>query len=216
MVDDDDEWSDADLAQRQSQVTNAYSINTASALLLPILIGQAVLLDHERLISDINCAFRETLTPYGCAETSTERNTLYVSHNLWRDHLARYLGMSAPAFTQCYWDLQVVHNTGVQSQGFSDCYINETRSFSPRGAAVMGYLMAYPRIVIDRLSPGGQRISVDPDRHFIQRWPLLPLADWPAGKIPVCTVDRHGKVKIENDTDPIFVRGEQTDDAVIG
>ncbi|NJL30768.1 MAG: hypothetical protein HC898_03580 [Phycisphaerales bacterium] len=34
----------------------------------------------------------------------------------------------------------------------------------------------------------------------------VPLADWKAGKIPICVVDRQGKVTIEGQIDPIIVR----------
>ena len=71
----------------------------------------------------------------------------------------------------------------------------------------MGYLLGYPRLIIDRLDtsrPGG-RFTVCPDRHYKQRWPLLPLANWKAGKVPICVVDKHGKVSIEGETDPIVV-----------
>jgi len=215
---DESQWSDdTGLTYEQHALRDAYSINTGSSLLLPILIGQPPLLDHDRLVRDITGSLCETLGPYGCTECSTEPNKLFISHNLWRDHFARYMGMSAPAFTQCYWDLQTASNTGFNSLGFTDTYVSDSRCFSPRGVASMGYLLAYPRLVIDRLSPGGARISVDPDRFFYQRWPLLPLADWKLGKIPVVVVDGvTGTVKIECDIDPVFVRGEQTEDSMIG
>jgi hypothetical protein len=54
-------------------------------------------------------------------------------------------------------------------------------------------------------------ITVDPDRHKPQRWPLLPLADWTAGKIPVCVIDHHGKVTIEGQIDPVIVHGDKPD-----
>ena len=169
----------------------------------------------DELIKDLVNATRETIAPYGCSENSVERDDILISHNLWRDQLARYLGLSIPTYAQCYWDLQTMHNTGEQSLGFTDTYVNETRSFSPRGIAAIGALLAYPRLIIDRLAPGGARISVEPDRDFNQRWPLFPLADWAVGKIPVCVVNE-GEVFIENDADPVFVRGEQSEGAMIG
>ncbi len=72
----------------------------------------------------------------------------------------------------------------------------------------MGYLLAAPRLVIDRLAPEGKRISVDPDRHYHQRWPLLPLADWSTGKVPVCVVD-NANVWIEGMTETVNVLGEE-------
>jgi hypothetical protein len=202
-----DGWEDPDFAYQQSQHDHAYGINTSNALLMPILVGQSPMLDSERLVTDILGSQRETLGPYGCAEWSNHPERISLSQNLWRDQLARYLGMSAPSFSQCYWDLQVLSNTGGQSMGFTETHIHDHRPFSPAGIVSFGCLLCYPRLVIDRLAPGGARISVDPMRHFPQRWPLLPLADWQARKVPVCVVNAHGRVSIENDNDPVFVRG---------
>ena len=63
------------------------------------------------------------------------------------------------------------------------------------------------------LAPGGARISVDPDHGYAQRWPLLPLADWKAGKIPVCVVDCGGdedvcRVVIETQLESVIIRGQ--------
>ena len=95
--------------------------------------------------------------------------------------------------------------------GYIDTYINNYLAYNPRGIVVIGHLLAAPRLVIDRLAPGGAYITVDPDRHKPQRWPLLPLADWKAGKIPVCVIDHHGKVTIEGQIDPVIVHGNSPD-----
>ncbi len=50
-----------------------------------------------------------------------------------------------------------------------------------------------------------------------QRWPLLPLADWAAGRVPVCVVDSKGRVSIEAQTDPVIVHGdEDSEDTISG
>jgi len=56
------------------------------------------------------------------------------------------------------------------------------------------------------LAEGGAKISVTPDRYRHSRWPLLPLADWAAGKIPVCVVDGEGRVAIEGELEEVEVR----------
>jgi hypothetical protein len=99
-------------------------------------------------------------------------------------------------------------NTHEQSLGFVDTYIGNNLCFYPRGAAAFGFLAAGPRLVIDRLAAKGPRFSVDPDRTHPQRWPLVALADWKAGKIPVCVVDGKGRVAIEGEIDPITIRGQ--------
>jgi hypothetical protein len=187
---------------------DAYSILTGDGMLLPAMIGQPLLLDRQRLAADIYNAMRECVTPYGCSRNSAEPSWVSIGQNLWRDLLGQYLGMDWPPFlSQRYWDLQVVGNTHDQTRGFVDSYITDDRGFSPRGAVTIGYLLAQPRLVIDRLAPGGERISVEPVKTTPQRWPLFALADWRAGKIPICVVDLNGRVSIEGETDPIIIRG---------
>lgn len=189
---------------------DAYSISTGNGLLLPLMCGRPLLLDKPRLAADLYSAMRETLSPYGCGHSSLETENVWVSQNLWRDHLGGYLDLSWPPFlAQRYWDLQVMSNTHLQSLGFVDTYIGNNLSFFPRGVTSIGYLLAQPRLVIDRLATGsGAHISVNPDRHVNQRIPLLPLADWKAGKIPVCVVDAAGRVTIEGQVDPVTIIGD--------
>jgi hypothetical protein len=185
---------------------DAYSIHTGSAALLPMLIGQPALLDEDRLRTDMAAGIRENFGRYGCGHTSVDASDMLVSQNMWRDHLATY--MKAPSVSpQCYWDLQLLCNTHRQSMGFVDTYINDCLCHYPSGVTAIGYLLAGPRLRIDRLAAGGVSITVDPDRHTPQRWPLLPLADWAVGKIPVCVVDQQGRVTIEGQYDPIIVHG---------
>lgn len=67
--------------------------------------------------------------------------------------------------------------------------------------------------MIDRLAPGGRLLSVEPDLTRPQRWLLLALADWRAGRIPTCVVSPDGHVAIEGQTDPIIIRGQAMGDA---
>ena len=210
-----DAWTGQPLPYEMIPGWDAYSIYTGNGLLLPAMTTQPTLLDEKRLRTDLLSAARETVGPYGCAHSSHEPDHVRVSQNLWRDHLAHYLrcGAVGGRLAQRYWDLQVMSNTGDHSLGFCDSYIGYSLSFSPRGATGFGYFMGYPRLVINRLSPGGARISVDPDRLYPQRWPLLPLADWKAGKIPICVVSADGGVSIEGEIDPVIIHGEQQDAA---
>jgi hypothetical protein len=195
---------------------DGYSIYTSHGLLLPMMCNQSIFLDRQHLMADLVNAERETMGHYGCAHTSAEDGHLSISGNLWRDHMARYMGATKLNWTSAYWDLQVMSNTAGNSSGFSDSYVNRDGRYSPRGVTSIGMFLGYPRLVIDRLAPGGARLSVDPDRHYPQRWPLLPLADWKAGKIPVCVIDRHRKVFIESPLDPVTIKGDQPAPGVIG
>ncbi len=203
------------LAVEQIPGWDAYSIYTGNGLLLPAMIGRPPVLDPQRLSVDVYTAMRETLRPYGCGHSSFEPENIWISQNLWRDHLGLYLGMDWPPFlAQRYWDMQVMSNTHRQSLGYVDTYINNKLSFYPRGVASVGYLLASPRLVIDRLAPGGERVSIEPTTTLPQRWPLLPLADWPAGRVPVCVVDECGNIRIEGEIDPIIVRGAEDGDLI--
>ncbi len=201
-----DAWTGKPLTLDELAGWDAYSIYTANGVLLPLLCGQDCAVDREQLSMDVVNAARETLGRYGCGHTSSEVDNVWVSQNLWRDHVARFLDAKIASHTDRYWDLQVMSNTERQSFGFIDTYINNNLSFYPRGIACIGWFLAQPRLVIDRLAGKGTRISVEPDTHYPQRWPLLPLADWKAGKIPICVVDRLGRVTIEGQIDPIVVR----------
>lgn len=216
-----DAWTEKPLPYEQMPGWDAYSIYTANGLLLPIIIGQPPALGEDRLRKDMISAARENLGRYGCGHTSIEPENVWVSQNLWRDIIAHYLKIPAHVSAQYYWDLQVMSNTGEQSLGYVDSYIGNNLSFYPRGIVSIGNLLSGPRLVIDRLAAGGVYITVDPDRNRPQRWPLLPLADWRAGKIPVCVVDERGQVTIEGKIDPVIVHGSDptantTDAGLIG
>jgi len=187
---------------------DAYSTHTGSGLLLPAFIGQSLLLEPDRLRSDLAAGIRESFARYGCGHTSADITDIWLSQNMWRDHLAAYLRVPGIS-PQCYWDLQLVCNTHRQSLGYVDTYVTDGDCFHPRGVAAFGYLLAGPRLTIDRLTRQAAPVAVDPDRHRPQRWPLLPLADWEAGKIPVCVVDHRGQVTIEGQGDPVTVHGQR-------
>lgn len=205
-----DAWTGKPLPYDTLPGWDAYSIYTGNGLLLPMMVGRPDLLSDKRLRTDIANAQRENASRYGCGHTSAESDNVWISQNLWRDTLAQYIHLR-PLSPQHYWDMQVMSNTGENSMGYIDTYINNYLAFSPRGIAVIGHLVAAPRLIIDRQAPGGAYITVDPDRHKPQRWPLLPLADWKAGKIPVCVIDHNGKVTIEGQIDPVIVHGNRPD-----
>jgi len=205
-----DAWTGKPLPYDTLPGWDAYSIYTGNGLLLPMMVGRPDLLNSKRLRADVANAQRENASRYGCGHTSAETNNVWISQNLWRDALAQYIRLR-PMSAQYYWDMQVMSNTGPNSMGYADSYINNYIAFNPRGIAVIGHLVAGPRLVIDKAAPGGAYITVDPDRHKPQRWPLLPLADWKAGKIPVCVIDHHGKVTIEGRIDPVIIHGDQPD-----
>lgn len=212
-----DAWTGKPLPYTDMPGWDAYSIYTGSGLLLPLMTGLPCPLDRDRLKMDLTNAARESLGRYGCGHTSLEPENVWISQNIWRDHLGRYLGWRVAMFSQHYWDMQVMSNTHAQSLGFVDTYIHNNLCFYPRGMAAMGYIIAAPRLTLDRLAADGAAITVEPDTHYPQRLPLLPLADWKANKLPICVVNAAGEVTIEGQIDPITIRsGREASSQTIG
>jgi len=201
-----DVWTGKPLPMDELAGWDDYSIYTANGLLLPRMIDRDTGFDLDKLRLDLHSSIRETLTPYGCSHNSSDRMNIWISQNIWRDLVGRYIGAIVPPMDCRYWDLQTFSNTGDQSFGFIDTYIGNELCFYPRGAAAFGHFLAGPRIQIDRLAEGGAKIAITPDRHRHSRWPLLPMADWEAGKIPVCVVDGDGNVQIEGEIESVEVR----------
>jgi hypothetical protein len=185
-----------------------YSIYTANALLLPLMIAQPVALDRKRLSRDLANAARETLMNYGCGHTSSDSAHVWVSQNLWRDHISRYLRTELAEIDSRYWDLMVFSNTYGQSSGYTDTYLSNELVFNPRGVVAFGAFLAGPRLIVDKLDDA--IMAVDPDRHRPSRWPLLPLADWDAGRVPICVVNADGNVSIEGEIEPVKIIGKVT------
>jgi len=205
-----DVWTGKPLAYDELPGWDAYHIYSSNGLLLPVMCAMPTMLEHEHVVGDLIAATRETLGPYGCGHSSMEPENVWISQNLWRDHLSRYLGHAGTSRAARYWDMQVASNTHTLSKGFVDTYASNNLAFYPRGIVAMGYLLSYPRLMIDKLAPAGTRVSVSPDRHWKQRWPLLPLADWKAGRVPICVVDQAGNVTIEGEADRVTIRPQAT------
>lgn len=197
-------------AEAGQDLANVYCIYNANAELLPLIVGMPTAMPAELLMKDLASGKRETTRRYGCCNTTVETDHLRISQNLWRDMLARYLHLRWPSSASHYWDMQVMCNTHLQSKGFVDAYITDNLAHYPRGVTALGYLLAGPRLIIDKLAPGasGTYITIDPDRTSPARWPLLPLADWKAGKVPIAVVTDDGEVRIESEIDPIIVHGQ--------
>lgn len=191
-------------------LANVYCIYNANAELLPLMVGMPTALPDDMVVKDLKSGKRETMRRYGCCNTTVETDHLRISQNLWRDMLARYMHVRWKSSASHYWDMQVMCNTHLQSKGFVDAYITDNLAHYPRGVTALGYLLAGPRLIIDKLAPGtgGTYITIDPDRTAPARFPLMPLADWKAGKVPIAVVTEDGEVRIESEIDRIIVHGQ--------
>ena len=206
-----DVWTGKALPSGDLEGWDDYSIYTANGWLLPVMVDRDLPFDLKRIQDDITNSLRETQTPYGCAHTSSDTTNIRISQNMWRDTVGRYLKAVVPPHDARYWDLMVAANTHHNSLGFIEAYITNESGFYSRGAVGFGFFLAGPRIKIDRLTGDGT-LSVDPDHYRYSRWPLLPLADWKAGRIPICVVDGDGRVFIEGEIEKVHVVGGEEDD----
>jgi hypothetical protein len=171
---------------------NDYHIYSSNGLLLLLMTN--ALTDKDLLPQmrcDIAAALPATLGPYGCSHSSGDNMNVWVSQNIWRDCVAHYLGTPVPDLTDRYWNLQVWSNTRDQAKCFTDTYIANNLSRYPRGIACTGYLLSLAGLVVDRVRG---TVKLNP-RIQNGRLPLLPLADWVAGKVPWLEV-RDGKVTV--------------------
>lgn len=161
---------------------DAYSIYTANGLLYLLMSGHVPPVNLSRIKQDIASAYRHALTEYGCTHTSADKSNVWLSQNLWRDYIASYLGVGLPDNSSRYMAMEQLMNTAGLNKGFIDTYFTNNLCFYPRGITSIGYLFALCGLQIDR-TQGVVRLKKT--APYPCRVPLLPLADWEKGKIPV-------------------------------
>lgn len=181
-------WTGKPLGYRVLPGWDAYSLYTTNGLVYLLMIDDLPPgLDRERLRQDVVSAWRASLTAYGCGHSSRDRENLWVSMNVWRDLAAGYLGEDLSANCQRYWNQQLFANGGGAEKPncFTETSLTNNLVWYPRGAAAFALPLAAARLVVDGAA---KRASASP--IAAGRWPLLPLADWRRGKIPVAVTER--------------------------
>ncbi len=196
-----DAWNGKPLPYRTLPGWDAYSLYTTNGLLPLLMIDDLPPgLDAERLRQDVRNAWRASLTTYGCGHSSQDQRNMWVSMNLWRDCAGGYLGEDFLANADRYWAWQLASN-GAGSEKpncFAETSLTNNLVWYPRGAAAFGLPMSIAGLTIDRAAGRSNLTPAAPGR-----WPLLALADWKKGQVPVAVVQRKGQgfdVAIENPT----------------
>ncbi len=177
---------------------DAYSIYTANGLLYLLLSGNEPDLNYQRICTDIVNAYWHSLTEYGCTHTSADRSNVWISQNLWRDFIAAYLGVQLPDNSPRYFALQTFMNTSGLTKGFIDTYLTNNLCFYPRGITSIGYLFALCGLQIDKVR---NVVRLRERAPYPCRVPLLLLADWERGVVPVVfyrLVDGRMKAELEH------------------
>jgi len=197
-------WTGKPLPYKILPGWDAYSLYTTNGL-LPLMMVDDVPpgISADRLRQDVTNACRESMTLYGCGHSSLDKKNMWVSMNVWRDCAGGYLGENLLENCQRYWNQQLFANgPGSEKPNcFTETSLTNNLVWYPRGAAAFGLPLALPRLVRH-----GSRASISPIAPG--RWPLLSLANWKSGKIPVAVVERkNGKLvaKVEGDTGTVRV-----------
>ncbi len=165
---------------------DAYSIYTANGLLYLLMSGHTPPVDLARIRQDMVNAYRHALTEYGCTHTSADKSNVWLSQNLWRDYIASYLNVGLPDNSSRYMAMEQLMNTAGLNKGFIDTYFTNNLCFYPRGITSIGYLFALCALQIDR-TQGVVRLRRS--APYPCRVPLLPLADWERGEVPVAVYE---------------------------
>jgi len=173
---------------------DAYSIYTANGMVYPALVGRKIAMDCDRLRTDVLCAARQAMAPFGCTHSSADHSNIWVSQNLWRDYCAAYLGEDLLDLAERYWAFQVWDNSTPHAPGFVDTYGGNDLCYYPRGITSIGVLFAALGFSMDRKAGV---VHLRPVRAP-QRLPLLALADWKRMKVPWALVSlEEGRVRVK-------------------
>ena len=131
--------------------------------------------------------------PYGCRHSSGGgRQVVRFSQNMWRDHVAAYLGVDLLNNVERYWDYQVTAGDNWRGSLYCDATAENNLDFHPRGAAVFGMAMSAAGLRLNRVEG---ELTLCPVRSTLVL-PLLPLADWKQMRIPTLTVRRREGVTL--------------------
>jgi hypothetical protein len=181
-------WTRKPLPYKTLPGWDAYSLYTTNGLLYLMMVDDLPKgLDPERLKSDVINATRESMTPYGCSHSSTDSRNMWVSMNVWRDAAAGYLGEDMLANAERYWAWQMFANgPGAEKPNcFCETSLTNNLVWYPRNTAIFGLTISTPRLTMT--GKKDEEAAIAPIRSG--RWPLLPLADWTKGVVPIAVAD---------------------------
>ncbi len=190
-------WTGEPLPYKTLPGWDAYSLYTTNGLVPLMLIDDLPKgLDAERLRLDVINACRESMTRYGCGHSSLDTENMWVSMNVWRDIAAGYMGEDLLANSERYWGQQLFANTAGSEKPncFTETSLTNNLVWYPRNAAMFGLVASAARLTLDRSKKTARVDPIAPGT-----WPVLPLADWAKGKVPMAQVSRDGKGKLKTE-----------------
>ncbi len=176
-----DAWTGRPLPYKVLPGWDALSLYTTNGLFFLLMIDDLPPgLDRAKLSLDLATALEMTRTPWGCSHSSTDKEHVWISMNVWRDAAASYLGGNLLAECDRYWNAQLRGNAAGSEKAncFDETPIGNNLVWYPRGAACFALLLAGAGLV----KRGATKAAVKPIAPG--RWPLLSLADWKAERVP--------------------------------
>ena len=175
---------------------DAAHIYTANGLALLDMVGRTVDIDESRLRTDLAVATQRCMEKFGCRHssyvhaanestigeggTSSPPRVGWISMNMLRDISAFYRGLDLRNLAAGYWDFQTLTNTQGPWLFFETFGGNNLMQY-PRGVAIFGCFDALGGVRLDRAAG---RLTVSPMNDQV-RVPLLALADWQTGRVPM-------------------------------
>ncbi len=192
-------WTRKPLPYDELPGWDAYSLYTTNGLVYLMMVDDLPPgLSADRLRQDVVNATAESMTRYGCGHSSLDQQNMWVSMNVWRDCAAGYLGVDMTDNCQRYWRQQLFANgVGAEKPNcFTETSLTNNLVWYPRNTAIFGLPMAMAQLRIRRSDKAGK---ATPTRAG--RWPLLALASWKRGKVPVLAADRRPNGKLAGQLD---------------
>jgi len=175
-----DVWTGKEIDHEELAGWNASSLYTANGLLFLLAAGLEPPLNYDRLRTDLVNAREAGRTLFGATHSSFDRNSVWLSQNIWSDLVACYLRLDFLGAAGCCWDFLQWENTQARGGCYVDSYGWNWLSYYPRGATAFGFLAALAGM---RVNAQEKIVTLAPPR-LPCRCPLLPLADWEKGEVP--------------------------------
>jgi hypothetical protein len=176
-------WTGLPVTEAEMANWDSPHIYTSNGLVLLDMIGFPHPLDGEKIKTDLHTARSATLTRYGCRHLARDDNAVWMAMNIWRDMAAAYHKIDFLGDIERYWEWQTTVNSREVMLFYESAFGNQL-CFYPRGVTLWGIFDAVAGMRYDKVTG---RKSFTPLRPTLQV-PLLTLADWQAGSVPLLTV----------------------------
>lgn len=176
-------WTGQRVTEAEMANWDSPHIYTSNGLVLLDMIGFDHPLDDEKIRTDLLSAREATLTRYGCRHLARDDNAVWIAMNVWRDIAAAYRGYDFLDDMARYWEWQTTVNSNEVMLFYETAFGNQL-CFYPRGVAVWGIFDAVSGLRYDKVAGHKTFTPLRPFMHV----PLLTLADWSTGSVPLLTV----------------------------